>query len=64
MKKLFKYISFGLIAVAVLVGSVSCLEKYPRQAIREDEAMQTFNDAEQHLIGIYASLKSGYLYSG
>lgn len=42
MKKLFKYISFGLIAVAVLVGSVSCLEKYPRQAIREDEAMQTF----------------------
>lgn len=64
MKKFFKYISFGLIAVAVLVGSVSCLEKYPQQAIREDEAMQTFNDAEQHLIGIYASLKSSYLYSG
>lgn len=26
--------------------------------------MQTFNDAEQHLTGIYASLMSAYLYSG
>ncbi len=62
--RLFPRLSSVLIAGAVLVGSVSCLEKYPRQAIPEDEAMQTFNDAEQHLVGIYASLKSAYLFSG
>lgn len=64
MKNMLKHISSGLLTLLVLVGATSCLEKYPRQAIPEDEAMQTFNDAEQHLIGIYASLKSSYLFSG
>ncbi len=53
---------FAFLASAFLV--TSCLDKYPSSAIPEDEAMQTFTDAEQHLIGIYSSLLSGNLYSG
>ncbi|MCM1150732.1 MAG: RagB/SusD family nutrient uptake outer membrane protein [Alistipes sp.] len=51
-------------AFALLIGAVSCLEKYPGQAIPEDQGMQTYNDAEQHVVGIYASLKSSALFSG
>lgn len=56
----------GIIAAAAILlgGTTSCLEKYPGSYIPEAEAMQTFNDAEQHLTGIYISLMSGYLYSG
>lgn len=52
------------ISILLLSGMTSCLEKYPSASIPEDEAMKTFSDAEQHLTGIYASLKSSYLYSG
>ena len=49
----------------LLVGATSsCLDKLPESAIPEDEAMQTFNDADQILTGIYAGLKSSSLFSG
>lgn len=51
-----------LFAVATL--TTSCLDKEPGSAILQQEAMQTFNDAEQTLVGIYAQLKSSALWSG
>lgn len=42
----------------------SCLDKFPASAIPEEDAMKTFNDAEQHRLGIYASMKNSALFSG
>lgn len=64
MENMLRYIRISFTAFAVLLGTTSCLEKFPGQSIPEDEAMQTYNDAEQHVVGIYSSLKSGYLYTG
>ena len=46
------------------VGTSSCLDKMPESSIPEGEAMQTFDDAEQILTGIYAGMKSASLFSG
>ncbi len=59
-----RYIKTAIAFVASSFLAVSCLDKYPSSAIPEDEAMQTYTDAQQHLTGIYASLLSGNLYSG
>ncbi len=54
-----------LSAIAMTVFSAtSCLEKLPTDAFLEDNAMLTFSDAEQQMIGIYSSFKSSTLYSG
>ena len=64
MKHILNFIKYAALS-AIAVGTVtSCLEKYPGSAIPVQNSMKTFSDAEQHLIGIYASLKSGNLYSG
>ncbi len=60
MKKI-KHIIF--VAVALLTA-VSCLDKYPQDAIPADKAINTVDDANQFVIGIYASWKSSALYSG
>lgn len=60
---ILKTIRISAIALAVLCSS-SCLDKYPGSYIYEKDAMKTYSDAQQHLDGIYASLKSGALYSG
>lgn len=52
------------VVVMVAASATSCLDKLPESAIPTDEAMQTYDDAEQTLTGIYALLKSGALYSG
>lgn len=55
----------SLIAAILLVaGTTSCLDKLPESSIRQDEAMQTFDDAEQLLTGIYTGLMSSSLFSG
>lgn len=61
---MLRNIKFYLSALAILVSTTSCLDKYPGSSIPEKEAMRTFADAEQTLTGIYASLKSNALYSG
>ena len=63
MKNMLRYIKLCT-AIAVLFGATACLEKYPAQSIPEKEGMQNYNDAEQHLVGIYSSLKNSALYSG
>ena len=65
MKNIFaNIIKYSVAVLAVSTAAVSCLDKYPSSAIPEDKAMQTLNDADQHVNGIYASLKSPYLHSG
>lgn len=64
MKKIYNKIKIIVLAAFVLPLATSCLEKYPSSAIPEEDAMQTVNDAEQLLNGIYATLKSSALYSG
>ncbi len=61
MKNILKFIVVGIVVVSSVT---SCLEKYPGAAIPVDEAMETYSDAQQHLIGIYASLLSSNLHSG
>ena len=60
------YMKFTRLAavLAVAFGMSSCLEKLPGDYILEEDAMKTFNDAEQTLTGIYTAYMSGALYSG
>ena len=64
MKTILHTITRYMAMLAVAFGTVSCLDKYPETSIPEKEAMKTFADAEQHLLGIYANLMSSSLYSG
>ena len=64
MKRFFRNILICAVVVAAMLAPTSCLNKYPGSAILEKDAMQTYDDAEQTLTGIYALLKSGALYSG
>ncbi|MBQ9137870.1 MAG: RagB/SusD family nutrient uptake outer membrane protein [Alistipes sp.] len=60
---MLKNIKILLVALTALTA-VSCLDKVPQSAIPQGEAMQTFDDAEQSVTGIYSLLKSSALYSG
>lgn len=64
MKIMLQNIKRFSVIVAVLFSLSSCLDKEPGSAIPEKDAMQSFNDAEQTVNGIYALLKSSSLYSG
>ncbi len=46
------------------LGAVSCLDKYPENAIPSDKAINTLEDLDQAAIGIYDAFKSPALYSG
>ncbi len=61
MMKKIKYI---LLLVATTLCFASCLDKYPSDSLLESDSMQSLSDAEQTLNGIYATMKSSYLYSG
>ena len=60
---MFRNIKLFLILITCF-SMGSCLDKVPSSAIPEQEAMMTFDDAEQTVTGIYALLKSSALYSG
>ena len=64
MNKLSRYIKIAAAAVLLAAGTTSCLEKFPSSSIPEDQAMKTFNDAVEHLTGIYVNMLSGSLFSG
>lgn len=63
MKTIRKIVTYFAV-LPLLVGMTSCLEKFPELSISEDDAMRTYNDAEQHFRGVYASLLSSSLFSG
>ena len=48
----------------VLLCTTSCLDKYPENAVLEDRAITTVDEADQAVIGIYSSFLSSSLYSG
>ena len=63
MFAIFHKVTVG-IAVAAMLLSSSCLDQKPESSIPPEQAMKRAEDAEQTLIGIYASLKSNALFSG
>ncbi|MBR3932037.1 MAG: RagB/SusD family nutrient uptake outer membrane protein, partial [Tidjanibacter sp.] len=62
--KMTTHIKHLIVALVVAFTATSCLDKEPGSAIPTDEAMQSFNDAEQTVTGIYALMKSSALWSG
>ena len=60
MKKFCIYI----LLVSVMLVPVSCLDKFPENAIAENVAITTIDEADQAVVGIYSSFLSGALYSG
>lgn len=60
MKKMIYFV----VALSLMVSATSCLDKMPQSAIPIDEAMQSYNDAEQTVTGIYSMMKSSALWSG
>lgn len=57
-------IKLFLLTAAVALSTVSCLEKFPEDAILEKDVMKSLSDADQAVVGIYAAFKSSALYSG
>lgn len=58
------FIKTLITAAICTVCATSCLDKEPGDAIRTDDAMSSYSEAEQLLVGIYADWKSASLYSG
>lgn len=48
----------------LLFTASSCLDKFPENAVAEDKAITSVDEADQAVIGIYSSFLSGALYSG
>ena len=53
-----------VLSAILAVSMSSCLDKYPEDSIRMDEAVNTVEDVDKLVIGIYDSFKSSALYSG
>lgn len=49
---------------AVALSTVSCLDKYPDDAMLEKNAIRSMTEANQAVIGIYDAFNSSALYSG
>ncbi len=60
IKNIKTYILSGILVLSLS----SCLDKYPEDSIRMDEAINTVDDVDKLVIGIYDSFKSSSLYSG
>ena len=53
-----------VLSAILAVSMSSCLDKYPEDSIRMDEAVNTVEDVDKLVIGIYDSCKSSALCSG
>ena len=60
IKNIKTYILSGILALSMS----SCLDKYPEDSIRMDQAINTVGDIDKLVYGIYDSFKSSALYSG
>ncbi len=60
IKNIKTYILSGVLVLSMS----SCLDKYPEDSIQMDEAVNTVDDVDKLVIGIYDSFKSSALYSG
>ena len=61
---MFGKIRYYLLPAVLAFSTVSCLDKYPSDAMTFDESIQTVDDVNLAVIGIYDAFKSSYLYSG
>lgn len=61
---MIKKFTLYIMLAAVALSATSCLDKYPEDKIPFDKAIQTVDDVNLAVIGIYDAFKSGYLYSG
>ena len=57
------FVTYILLAMMLLVP-VSCLDKFPENAVHENSAITTIDQADQAVMGIYSSFLSSALYSG
>ena len=60
IKNIKTYILSGILTLSLS----SCLDKYPEDSIRMDEAINSVEDVDKLVIGIYDSFKNSSLYSG
>ena len=60
MKNIITYI----LLATMLVVPVSCLDKFPENAVLEGSAITNVDEANQTAVGIYSAFLSGALYSG
>ena len=59
-----KNIKTYILSAGLLLSLSSCLDKYPEDSIRMDQAINTVDDIDKLVIGLYDSFKSSALYSG
>ena len=59
-----KHIKTYILSAVLTLSFSSCLDKYPEDSIRMDEAINTVDDVDKLVYGIYDSFKSSALYSG
>ena len=60
IRKIKLYITLAVVALS----AVSCLDKYPSDAILQKDAINTVGDVNQAVIGIYEGFKNKSLYGG
>lgn len=61
---MIKKIRLYIMMATVMLSANSCLDKLPEDEVPFDEAIQTVEDVNLAIIGIYDAFKSQYLYSG
>lgn len=61
---MIKKFKLYILLAAVVLSTTSCLDKMPEDSIPFDEAIQTVDDVNLAVIGIYDAFKSSSLYSG
>lgn len=61
---MIRKIQLIILSAVMAFGATSCLDKYPDDAIQMSKALNTVNDVDQAVLGIYSGFKSSALYSG
>ena len=64
MKMIAKRVKIFAVVAATALATTSCLDKMPGSAIPVDEAMKSYEEADQIVTGIYGLMKSSALWSG
>lgn len=64
MKMIAKRVKIFAVVAATALATTSCLDKMPESAIPVDEAMKSYEEADQIVTGIYGLMKSSALWSG
>lgn len=59
-----KKIKLYTLLLGMMMGATSCLDKYPEDMILANKAINTIEEADQAVMGIYSSFLSPALYSG